>query len=359
MLHSHYYIRTIVPREAIVLLCLILGAIKTTFQDEVEDKCRECNLTSRSIEEIIKLPRQMNSYGNMEERIDLEKIKKRVCTDISNDVDREKCRHFYFTQLPTIQRWKHSKTKTSFFDHVCIRELKVCCPRNSFGPKCSKCSLCPNNQECHGEGTRQGNGTCVCKQGYTGHNCNFCIKGYYQDTVRQNLSKIETKRAPVICSPCHRSCEYCREGGPQGCDVCKAGFTFIPGYGCGDIDECINSNNKICGENTFCVNTEGSYFCYECDRACDGCHGDGPDMCLKCGNGYKLDAKGNCVALKKTILPPEANYYRYAIYTGLLICAGIIFHNNIYWASFIGLAVALYIGFSEYIMSTHLHDMSS
>lgn len=91
----------------------------------------------------------------------------------------------------------------------------------------------------------------------------------------------------------------------------------------------------------------------ECDRACDGCHGDGPDMCLRCAKGYK-EEKGNCVALKKTILPPEANYYRYAIYFGLCICTCIIFHNSVYMASLVGLGVALYIGTSEYIMATHL-----
>lgn len=25
-----------------------------------------------------------------------------------------------------------------------------------------------------------------------------------------------------------------------------------------------------------------------CDQACDGCHGDGPDMCTKCATGYVL-----------------------------------------------------------------------
>lgn len=94
----------------------------------------------------------------------------------------------------------------------------------------------------------------------------------------------------------------------------------------------------------------------ECDRACNGCYGDGPDMCLKCANGYKLD-NGNCLALKKTILPPEANYYRYGIYTGLLICTSVILANNIYIAALVGLGVSFYIGVSEYIMSTHLQEV--
>lgn len=26
----------------------------------------------------------------------------------------------------------------------------------------------------------------------------------------------------------------------------------------------------------------------ECDRSCDGCTGDGPDLCDKCADGYEL-----------------------------------------------------------------------
>lgn len=158
-----------------------------------------------------------------------------------------------------------------------------------------------------------------------------------------------------LCKACHRSCLYCRQWGPNNCEVCKQGYQWAGSeFGCSDIDECLSSSKTggVCGPNTFCVNTEGSYFCYECDRACDGCHGDGPDMCLKCGKNYQLDPKsGNCLAIKQTILPPEANYYRYAIYGGLCVCTCIILHNNVYLASLIGLGVAMYISVSEYIMS--------
>lgn len=347
--------------QSIIFLVLIVEIIiaKQSDNEIIEKKCLDCKLTSESIEELIRLPRQMDSYGQVEEKIDLEKIKKRICKDISDDAKREDCRHFYFTHLDTIRKWKNLNSKLSFFDFVCIKELKFCCPRNSYGPKCSKCVQCNVNEHCHGEGTRQGNGSCVCEEGHFGPSCSSCHKGYYPEKLgieQKNGVKSDSIVRKVLCKPCHRSCLYCRHGGPLGCEVCRKGFTFIPEHGCSDVDECIQSNNKICGDNTFCVNTEGSYFCYECDRACDGCYGDGPDMCLKCKKDYEYK-KGNCVALKKTILPPEANYYRYAIYTGLLICAGIILHNNIYIASIIGLSVAAYISFSEYIMSTHLEEM--
>ncbi len=45
---------------------------------------------------------------------------------------------------------------------------------------------------------------------------------------------------------------------------------------------------KSCEKNEFCVNTEGSYSCFDCDRSCDGCYGDGPDMCDSCALGYTL-----------------------------------------------------------------------
>lgn len=318
--------------------------------ESIEQLCADCRLTSQSVENLIRNPRQVDAYGQVEEKVNLEKIKKAVCKEIISDQERERCRNFYFSQQANVIKWKQSQSRISFHDFVCIKELKYCCPSNSYGPKCTKCPKCGINEHCHGDSTRTGNGSCVCREGHTGIECASCLPGYYLDKSVLKLSDDSPKR--ILCKACHRSCLYCRHESPQGCEVCKSGFTWVPGYGCSDIDECIKSKNKICGENTFCVNTEGSYFCYECDRACDGCHGDGPDMCLRCAKGYKLD-NGNCVALKKTILPPEANYYRYAIYVGLSICTCIILHNNVYMAGLVGLAVSIYIGVSEYVMSGH------
>lgn len=328
------------------------NTFKASKDVKVDTLCGECRITSESLENLLRQPRQMNAYGQLEERIDLDKIKKAVCKDIVNDTEREKCRNFFYTQSSVIEKWKLTRGKTTFFDFVCIKELKVCCPRNSYGTTCKKCNKCGINEQCYGEGTRSGNGECICNQGHTGLNCSKCMPRYYSDIVEETPNSTR-----VVCKPCHKSCLYCRREGPLGCEVCQSGYTWVPTYGCSDIDECIRSGNKICGDNTFCVNTEGSYFCYECDRACNGCHGDGPDMCLKCAKGYNLD-RGNCVALKKTILPPEANYYRYAIYTGLCVCTCIIFHNNVYFASLVGISVAMYIGVSEYVMSTHLKELN-
>lgn len=59
------------------------------------------------------------------------------------------------------------------------------------------------------------------------------------------------------------------------------------GEGCFDVNECVEAS--ACPKtNEFCVNKEGSYSCLACDKSCDGCDGDGPDMCEKCADGYEL-----------------------------------------------------------------------
>jgi len=339
----------VVPLTLLVASFFAIGSPQIDEQ-ELMRLCSDCKLTAQSVDNLIRKPRQTDSHTRIEDQINLDKIKKTVCRELVQDDERESCRRFFTENLDLAEKWKLKNPKMTYHDFVCIKELKYCCPEASFGPKCTKCTKCADNEHCHGEGTRAGNGSCVCREGHAGQNCGSCSPGYYLE--KSPFESEDKSRGRSSCKKCHRSCQFCRQAGPQGCEVCRKGFHFVPGYGCSDIDECIESKNKICGDNTFCVNTEGSYFCYECDRACDGCHGDGPDMCLRCANGYKLE-NGNCVATRRTILPPEANYYRYAIYLGLCICTCIIFHNNVYLASLIGLCVALYIGASEYLMSGH------
>ena len=64
-----------------------------------------------------------------------------------------------------------------------------------------------------------------------------------------------------------------------------------PEAGCYDINECVRSS--VCNSQQFCVNNEGSYTCLDCDRSCEGCTGDGPDMCQKCADNYQMK-DGKC-----------------------------------------------------------------
>lgn len=72
-----------------------------------------------------------------------------------------------------------------------------------------------------------------------------------------------------------------------GCDKCAVGWLLDKEKGCLDINECA-APKSVCSPLQFCVNTEGSYKCLECDRSCAGCTGDGPDMCINCAEGYIL-----------------------------------------------------------------------
>lgn len=84
-----------------------------------------------------------------------------------------------------------------------------------------------------------------------------------------------------------------------GCNSCAAGWIKDNEKGCVDVNECAASL-PVCSSQQFCVNTEGSYKCLECDRACAGCTGDGPDMCIRCASGYFLK-EGICNGNLNTI----------------------------------------------------------
>ncbi|KAG7196483.1 hypothetical protein KM043_000032 [Ampulex compressa] len=88
----------------------------------------------------------------------------------------------------------------------------------------------------------------------------------------------------------------------------------------------------------------------DCDKACDGCTGDGPDMCLKCADGYH---KQNNLCINSDFLgrKKHINIARYVTYLGLCVATCIIFQRNIYAASVIGLAVGIYISVSEYMIA--------
>lgn len=183
------------------------------------------------------------------------------------------------------------------YTYICIDKLKFCCPKNHFGKDCKPClgdheNLCSGNGKCRGDGTRKGNGTCHCDPGYVGENCGQCAAGYFM-SYRDD--------SKMLCSECHKAClGSCRGGGQKDCVACKPGFIFDAIDGCLDINEC--DDIKMCKENKFCLNSLGSYACMDCDKACDGCHGDGPDLCKKCAKGYSR--KGEFCILER---PKEDN----------------------------------------------------
>lgn len=89
------------------------------------------------------------------------------------------------------------------------------------------------------------------------------------------------------------------------------------------------------------------YYCIDCDKSCNGCEGDGPDMCRECADGYALK-QGICSSSKVDRADEMMGYSRCVTYGGLCIATCIILQNKMYTASCIGILVALYSGDAEY-----------
>lgn len=193
------------------------------------------------------------------------------------------CHHMAEKAEEFIEEWwsQNADESTDLYTYICIEKLLVCCPKYHYGKDCTPCpgdhkKLCSGSGKCRGDGTRKGNGTCLCDSGYSGDNCEQCSLGYYL------AFKDDDK---FLCSPCHRSCMGgCRHGTQKDCVACRPGYEFDIDEGCLDINEC-NDVNK-CKKDQFCMNSIGSYTCMDCDPSCNGCYGDGPDMCRKCAKGF-------------------------------------------------------------------------
>lgn len=221
-------------------------------------------------------------YKNSELR--LVEIQEGLCSEVSNGKDQ--CHELATENEQHLEDWWHSHRNAGvdLTEWLCIGELKVCCPENHYGPQCLPClghpgAICSGHGKCKGNGSRKGNGECSCDSGYTGKVCNACAQNFYE------AYKDDEK---LMCSPCHKSCEGgCSEAGPKGCTGCKSGWETDSEHGCIDLNECL-INTDPCKQNEFCVNNEGSFTCVACDKSCNGCSGDGPDMCDKCADGYFL-----------------------------------------------------------------------
>lgn len=248
--------------------------------------------------------------------------------------------------------WPTQRTEQDLYDWLCVRTVAHCCPEGHFGPECRPCpgypsAVCSNNGKCKGGGSRKGNGQCACNDGYIGDLCDSCAVGYYE-------SYRDDKK--LLCTKCHKSCKGpCTKAGHKGCTECNSGWMLDAGKdkGCLDINECASATNP-CSKNEFCVNNDGSYSCLKCDQSCQGCHGDGPDMCVKCAAGHHLK-DGLCTPRQSST---SADWTRYLTYFGLCVATFIIFQKNTIVASVIGLLVGIYVTVSEYMLSSPASDQN-
>ncbi|TPP63510.1 Cysteine-rich with EGF domain protein 1 [Fasciola gigantica] len=204
------------------------------------------------------------------------------------------CQKLLHEVEPTLDEWwtkvfRVNPNKAQTMEHdICVDRMRLCCPVNSYGEECLPCLPCSLfGGDCNGNGTRSGNGSCVCKPGYSGITCDTCNN---QTHFLSNSSD-----GIVVCEMCHSSCEGgCHGPGASRCKACAKGWFSKPNddgsFECVDVDECEKSP---CKSNQYCENTEGSYKCSPCSIECDGCTGPTNANCLKCSQGFILSG-GRC-----------------------------------------------------------------
>jgi len=243
-------------------------------------------------------------------------IQEKLCFDV--DRGSQQCHNNHQLWEENLEEWwALGLDKPELKKWLCEDKLQACCPLGHYGPTCTPCSklglngkLCSGKGKCKGDGTRKGNGACQCDKGYTGEYCDGCQKVGYFQKESDLLVKDELK-----CEPCHRSClDECTGAGPDQCLRCKKGYSLHTELGCTDIDECVTGNEDggaksrtaVCGKNEFCVNTDGNYKCSKCDQSCSTCHGDGPDSCDECAEGYTKNPDNVCITEKAAEIDSKA-----------------------------------------------------
>lgn len=276
--------------QSILLCCLLfISGI------HAKTKCEICKDVEKNFEEGLKKTAKSN-FGGGNTKWEEKSLGKyrysetRLVEVIENlcENSEKECHTFVEEHEELVEKYWHSdfaKNKgTDFFMWLCIDNVKVCCPENTYGPNCKSCpggtkSPCNGNGKCDGAGTRSGKGTCSCDHGYSGEMCDSCMDGHYEEVKNDTHT---------ICNKCDDSCKStCWEAGPKGCDECNTGWTHSEEEGCVDVDEC-SSDSAQCTDDEYCSNTVGSFYCGKCHSACKGCTQYGADKCTECSEGYRL-----------------------------------------------------------------------
>ncbi|XP_075039617.1 protein disulfide isomerase CRELD1 [Mixophyes fleayi] len=267
-----------------LVLCDKLGAAK-------QEPCTTCqNLVNNFVKGIDKTARLNFGGGNTaweEEKLAKYEISEtRFLEVVESACDKSdfECNKMLEHNEEQLETWwfKRPKEPSDLSQWLCMDTLKLCCPEGMFGPDCAPCpggteKPCSGNGKCSGAGTRGGPGSCDCFPGYAGPLCMDCAVGYYEEARNESH---------LVCSECHKACSKCLGPEEDQCAQCRRGW-ILHDMKCIDVDECGTLDR--CKSNQFCLNTEGSYECRECDKACIGCMGAGSARCKKCNAGYYRD----------------------------------------------------------------------
>uniref|UniRef100_A0A8C5XB62 Stabilin-2 n=1 Tax=Microcebus murinus TaxID=30608 RepID=A0A8C5XB62_MICMU len=206
-------------------------------------------------------------------------------------------------------------------ERCCPRILIPKCCKGFYGPDCSQCpggflNPCSGNGQC--ADSLGGNGTCVCKDGFQGSQCQFCsdpdkygprcdkkclcvhgtcdnridsdgacLPGTCRDGSAGRLCDKQTSACGPYVQFCHihATCEY--SNGTASC-ICKAGYEG-DGTVCSEMGPCTGSTPGGCSRNAECIKTGvGTHTCV-CQQ---GWTGNGRD-CVEINNCL-LPGTGGC-----------------------------------------------------------------
>ncbi|KAM5287908.1 stabilin-2 [Ctenodactylus gundi] len=216
-------------------------------------------------------------------------------------------------------RLKSLKSGCARHCNVTVKIPKCC--NGFYGPDCKQCpggflNPCSGNGQC-ADGM-DGNGTCMCKDGFRGSRCQFCSDpnkygpqcdkkclcahgtcnnridsdgACLAGTCRDGSTGRLCNKKPSACGPyaqfchIHATCEY--TNGTSSC-VCKDGYEG-DGTACTETDPCMGLTLGGCSHNAECIKTgPGSHTCV-CQR---GWTGNGRD-CMEINNCL-LPSVGGC-----------------------------------------------------------------
>ncbi|KAM4722765.1 protein disulfide isomerase CRELD1 [Rhinophrynus dorsalis] len=271
---------------------LLILLLTTDFSNAKQEPCHTCrNLVNNFLKGIEKTAGQNFGGGNTaweEEKLAKYEISETRLLEViesaceKSDFD---CNKMLEHNEEHLETWwfKRQKQDPDLFHWLCMDTLTLCCPEGTFGPGCLSCPggierPCSGHGKCNGDGTRSGTGMCDCYPSYGGPLCMDCAVGYYEQ---------DRNESHLVCSECPRACSKCVGPEEDQCVLCRKGW-LLHDRKCIDIDECGTEMDR-CRSNQFCVNTEGSYECRDCDKSCIGCMGAGPARCKKCSTGYYRD----------------------------------------------------------------------
>nr|XP_049693880.1 cysteine-rich with EGF-like domain protein 2 [Helicoverpa armigera] len=338
----------------LLLFCVFISSKKLNLRDSKYSRdskelneCRRCKVLTDSFNTWLEKTSRgkyeggdtaweeakLKSYARSEVR--LVEIQEGLCSELK--IHQDACYAIAEESEQVLEKWWFNKDSVSLdlYTWLCIDNLQHCCPSKHYGEACEPClqdehnNVCAGHGRCDGAGTRKGNGTCICKKGYTGKLCDECAESFYQTSTGS-------------CEVCHKACDGCSGEGAAACDSCNPGWEMQSGV-CIDIDECVDA---VCEGHYYCSNTEGSYKCNECDLSCKTCAGEGSSNCTSCESASVLWF-GMCIdnELKQNIL--TSTYKRIAMYVGLLIITIFISHTSRSIASIVVLIIAILMYFLE------------